>query len=56
MTRVAALTAWGQAVLWNSELHGGRFLVNVPGPGNSGMVAAIDLKTISIWAEGTACF
>jgi DNA-binding beta-propeller fold protein YncE len=34
--------------LWDSQLHGGRFLVNVPGTGNSGMVAAIDPTTIAV--------
>jgi hypothetical protein len=34
--------------VWDSELHGGRFLVNVPGTGNSGMVAVIDPKTMEV--------
>jgi len=34
--------------LWDSELHGGRLLVNVPGTGNSGMVAVIDPTTMAV--------
>jgi hypothetical protein len=34
--------------LWDSRLHGGRFLVNVPGAGNSGMVAVIDPAAIAV--------
>jgi DNA-binding beta-propeller fold protein YncE len=34
--------------LWDSELHGGRFLVNVPGTGNSGMVAVINPKMMEV--------
>jgi hypothetical protein len=34
--------------LWDSELHGGRFLVNVPGTGDSGMVVVIDPMAIAV--------
>ena len=34
--------------VWDSEVHGGRFLVNVPGTGNSGMVAVIDPKAAAV--------
>jgi hypothetical protein len=34
--------------VWDSEVHGGRFLVNVPGTGNSGMVAVIDPKAVAV--------
>jgi hypothetical protein len=37
-----------EASLWDSELHGGRFLVNVPGAGNSGMVAVINPETMAV--------
>lgn len=34
--------------LWDAELDGGRFLVNVPGTGNSGMVAIINPQTMAV--------
>lgn len=33
---------------WDSELRGGRFLVNVPGVGNSGVVAVINVTTMAV--------
>ena len=39
-----------EASVWDSELRGGRFLVNVPGTSNSGVIAVVNPKTMMVEA------